>query len=292
MMAAGASALGLGPDNYLPTMVVLIGWYFKQLLWPSQVLLAKMIQPIQGNLFAWNVGIIVFIAVSGVVLLRSNNQRLRLLVFWFLVGLAPLSLACLIYPSEGILIEPHWFMIGSLSFYWGAAWIFQTIRHKSGFLASVIIFIMVLVVTAVYTQKYNYLWRNQRSYCLYWLSLEPQQQLPNFWLATDYLNTNELPLARAYFMRALTNSSIDWEVYVNLGTISYKEGKLQEAISWNQKALMLNPKSADAFNNLGIVAWEQKDGVAAREFFKKAIAADPSFYKAADNLKIVSAPGQ
>lgn len=292
MMAAGASALGLGPDNYLPTLVVLTGWYFKQLVWPTQVLFAKMIQPIQGDLFVWNVGIIAFIVLLSVVLLRSNNQRLRLSVLWFLVGLAPMSLAALIYPSEGILIEPHWFMVGCVSFYWGIAWIFQTIRQKFGSLPSVIIFIMVLVMTAVYTQKYNYLWHNQRSYCLYWLSLESQQQLPNFWLATDYLNTNELPKARAYFLRALTNSSIDWEVYVNLGTISYKEGKLQEAILWNQKALMLNPKSADAFNNLGIVAWEQKDGVSAREFFKKAIAADPSFYKAADNLKIISAKMQ
>ena len=65
---------------------------------------------------------------------------------------------------------------------------------------------------------------------------------------------------------------------------------MQEAIAWNQKALMLNPKSADAFNNLGIVAWGQGDIAAAREFFKKAIAADPNFYKAADNLKMVSAP--
>lgn len=288
MMAAGATALGFGPDNYLPTLFILLGWYFKQLIWPSHVLFAKMIQPVQENLLVWNAGIIGFIVVLGLLVFRSGNQRLRLSLLWFIVGLAPMSLACLIYPWEGVLIEPHWFMIGCLSFYWGVAGIFQTIQHKFSSALAVAIFIVVLIGTAAYTQKYNYLWRNQRSYCSYWLSQEPQQQLPNFWLATDYMNTNELSLAREHFMRALTNSSIDWEVYVNLGLISFGEGKLQEAISWNQKALMLNPKSADAFNNLGLVAWEQKDGAAAREYFKKAIAADPNFYKAAENLKIIS----
>lgn len=47
--------------------------------------------------------------------------------------------------------------------------------------------------------------------------------------------------------------------FTNLGWTLYKEGALQEAVKWNQKALQINKNNLTARYNLALIYFDQKD---------------------------------
>lgn len=287
MIQTGSTVLGLNIQNYLSTTVVLVGWYLKQLVWPTQILFMKTILPVKNDIGIIGVFAGMVIAGLAIFLTAVKDFRLKFLAVWFLIGIVPFFMASLIYPFEGVTIEPHWLMIGSLSFFWAAALCFQKMHEKlnQGIVLGLIG--VVIISAVVFTQKYNDLWRSQRSYCLYWLSLQPGQQIAHFWLATDYLKTKEYRLAKEHFKHALNGSFVDWEVFSNLGLIALLEDHLREAVLWCQNALRINPNAAEALAYLGVVAWRQGQAAEAADLFKRSIAADPSLALAGDSLKFI-----
>lgn len=292
MMASGAAGMGLDLWNYLPNLMFLIGWYLKQLIWPAQVLFMKTIWPIKEDLFFLNVFIGILFVSLAVILVRLRDSLSRGSVIWFIVGLMPLALAMFISPAQGLTVEPHWFMIGSFGFFWTAAFIFNALRNHTNFIVGGVCVAFVLGALVLLTKNNNALWRTERTYCSYWLSQEPRQQFPSFWMGLSSLKMGELKSADYFFRQALTGWYIDWETFINLGAIALRENRFNDSIMWNNKALALNPSAAEAYNNLGAVAWNQGDAVSAREFFKKAVAVDSFPSKAVENLKIISTQEQ
>ena len=292
MIKIGTKTLGLNLENYLATAGVLVVWYLKQLVWPTQLLLIKTIPIVPSSVEMINVGLTAAALALVVFVFASRNRTAKFLVLWLTIGMAPFLGASLIYPFEGLTIEPNWFMVGSLSFFWGVALTVRHVLQRQDRMIIISVVLGALVTAGVYTQKYNRIWSSQRSYCQYWLSLQPSQQIANFWLAMDYLNTNEYSLAKQHFKRALNGSYLDWEVFVNLGVIALLEDDLNGAIEWSQKALRVNPRSAEALCNLGAAAWRSGRVAEAEDLFQRAAVADPSFTKARESLELIQRSGQ
>jgi tetratricopeptide (TPR) repeat protein len=74
-------------------------------------------------------------------------------------------------------------------------------------------------------------------------------------------------------------------IYLRLGWEKSNTGNFSEAIAEYQRALTLNPNSADTYNYIGTVFYKQRRYDDAIEAFKNALKLKPQFEDAALNLK-------
>ncbi len=108
---------------------------------------------------------------------------------------------------------------------------------------------------------------------------------PNFVLALTnlaglYIQENKLEEAEKLFLKALQieKRSLDLSsIYNNLGIIYAKKKEFNRAIKKFEKAVSLNPKSADAYYNLSLVYQEKGKNNKASLFFEKAIQLNPKY---------------
>ena len=80
---------------------------------------------------------------------------------------------------------------------------------------------------------------------------------------------------------------VDSLPYYNLGVLLASQNRLKEAEEAFHKAIIANPKSAQAYYNLAIIFEDQKLLIQAENNYQKAIAIDPSFVQAYNNLGIL-----
>jgi protein O-mannosyl-transferase len=90
--------------------------------------------------------------------------------------------------------------------------------------------------------------------------------------------------AMTYYQKALEIDPNDGDVHHNLGLLLPFMGRTDEAMAHYQKALELNPKNAGAQNNLGILLAEMGRTDEAMAHFLKALEINPDFAKAHNNL--------
>ena len=71
-----------------------------------------------------------------------------------------------------------------------------------------------------------------------------------------------------------------------------KAGKMEDALERFQKAVVIDPSYAEAYNNIGYVYYLTGDNEKAKEYFDKALEADPELEKARYNLEALSIQGR
>ena len=71
---------------------------------------------------------------------------------------------------------------------------------------------------------------------------------------------------------------------MDMGTMYYKERKLDSAFTLFKKALSLNPGSAGAYNNVGLIYYQENDYTDAIPYFRQALAINPEYITASLNL--------
>ncbi len=62
-----------------------------------------------------------------------------------------------------------------------------------------------------------------------------------------------------YYLQKIKEAPGNPVNFTNLGWTLYKEGDLQEAVKWNQKALQINKNNLTARYNLALIYFDQKD---------------------------------
>ena len=63
-----------------------------------------------------------------------------------------------------------------------------------------------------------------------------------------------------------------------------KMAELNDAVKFYEKAIVLEPHFADAYNNIGIVLFETGQFDDAIKFYEKALEVEPSYAEAHNNL--------
>ena len=91
-------------------------------------------------------------------------------------------------------------------------------------------------------------------------------------LGRSYLETGELRLARAAFIRSLRVEGTSAAALTGAGIAAERQGLLSEAQRLFELALKLAPSSEIAHNNLGAVQYKQGDYQGAKRSFQTAFA--------------------
>jgi len=79
------------------------------------------------------------------------------------------------------------------------------------------------------------------------------------------------------------------ELANTLGRIKAKEGDIDGAISFFNRAIELDPNYAESYNNLGFIYHKKGDYERAKEYFEKTLEINPNHEKARMNLKNIDA---
>ncbi len=274
----------LGWLTYLGTLVSLATWYLSKLILPQGIVLIYGMEPVISNAGWLSLALVGIVGLVVLLVIKYWRDARGFLMLWLLAGLLPLSGLCFIYPAMGMIIEPHWFFVGALGFFGlvGLGW--EWLLHRRSPKRAIVCLTIVLASLALVTQGYNRIWKNEKTYCSYWLTVNPQNHGPNFWLAYAYLNEKNYAAAKFYFERALVNDFMDWEVYVNLGLIERDARNLPAASEYFKKAAGLNPKSAVIVNNLGTIYELLGEELPARDAFIEAARRDPYLLEPRLNL--------
>jgi tetratricopeptide (TPR) repeat protein len=108
---------------------------------------------------------------------------------------------------------------------------------------------------------------------------DPSGAEPLYGLGSVYLDQKKSKEARECFERAV-KAAADYpatlpNAWNNLGILSAREGKTDEAIGYFQKALAINPEHAVALQNLGNAYRQKKDWNAARKTLEHGLALNP-----------------
>ena len=178
---------------------------------------------------------------------RNRNKLITFSIFWFFIGLAPVSN---LYPIRAYMAE-HWLYLPSMGFFLLLAEGLNTIYKQKG------LRLITLIFTSVILISYSYLTIQQN----------------NYWQG---------PLI--FYTRTLKYAPGNKIILNNLGNIYKANGKTQEAIAYYQKAIKVDPNFAIAYNNLGntyIIIGRYKEAI---ESLQNTIAIDPEYALAYYNL--------
>ena len=86
------------------------------------------------------------------------------------------------------------------------------------------------------------------------------------------------------FQKALLIKPDDAQAHYNLGNVFQNQGRLEEAMETYKKALSIKPDYAEAFNNLGNALKQQGKLEEAIEAYNKAISIKPDYADAFNNM--------
>ena len=97
----------------------------------------------------------------------------------------------------------------------------------------------------------------------------------------------QLDQAAFAFDKAITIEPSSADAHNNLGNVLRGLGKLEEALEAFNKSISINPEYAEAFNNIGIVLQRQGKLEEALRAFDKSISIKPDYAEAFNNMGIV-----
>lgn len=121
------------------------------------------------------------------------------------------------------------------------------------------------------------------------IRLEPRAPEPHYNLGRAYEMKGLLPEARREFQQAAIYAPSRGSpyLYVGIGVFSFRQGELNEAERWFQRAVQSWPDYVDAHLSLGAVYWRQGRQGEAETAFKRALQIDPNSAKAHQGLGLV-----
>ncbi len=124
-----------------------------------------------------------------------------------------------------------------------------------------------------------------------------QDWQPRMWLGRAYAETDELEMAHDEFFAALelaqepaareeveNTITYYWQVYQNEGNLQNSSGNFEGAIAEFEKAIVIDPRKADAYANLGYAHHMMSNFDEAVAAFEKALERAPDNQDLKDNL--------
>lgn len=110
------------------------------------------------------------------------------------------------------------------------------------------------------------------------LKLNPDYYLSLLNLGGAYIKIKRLDDAEKILLKASKINPTS-EIYNNLGVVYSNKNEMERALKKFEKAIELNPHSADAYFNIGITYIKKGKNEKAVLFFKKAIELNPEYSK-------------
>jgi tetratricopeptide (TPR) repeat protein len=263
---------------YTATTAELVGWYVSKLFVPSNII------------FIWNqdmaadfrvtkaiAGITIAMVTPAVIFFLRKKGVKALAVSIFVLGLIPVGVAGFTYyPKTTAIIEPHWFYFSSIGFFMTLAYCFLSVRERFGSRVFVILLILVLSVWGYLVREQNKQWRDQETYCRYWLSLNRKNLTPYYGLGKALLKKGEFQQAIQYFREGITTTTIyNPMILADMGYAEWRAGHNENAMHYFTLVLKLDPQYAQTHYYLSQYYLSQNDYQPAIESLQRAVALYP-----------------
>lgn len=271
--------------EFLAAYSRIIFWYVNKILFAQHIVLIFDIPLDAQNILLWLSLLILSLIGSLYFIFRKSFQGMSSLgVAWVWTGFIPVLLACVSRPNLGFIIEPHWLIFSSIGFFILIASMLVQIKKK----LNIRLFQMLMAGICCYymgqSLYHNYLWGKQERYCKYWLSISPNNTMPNFWLAFEYMQQKEYVKARQIYENLLKKVNVDSEVFGNMGICELKLNNYQLALTYFYRSLELSPNVVDTLFYIGESYFYLGNYAEAETYLKKALYVDSRVIPASELL--------
>jgi Flp pilus assembly protein TadD len=273
--------------NYFATFFKLIAWYIAKYITMQGMVIIWSTPLVKEDLVFWLMGGVAAITLTILTFGRWKNSSKEVYIWWFVLGLAPVTLGSLFIPATGMMIEPHWLFFASLGLFALAAGVFLKIAERITPKIQVLSFVGLCAILLVASWNNNAFWKDELTFTRHWVNQVPTNKNAAFFYATALFKHGHLTEAKQWFLQSLMNKRNDWQNYNNLAAISLQENNEAQALDYFQKALLVFPQSATVYNNLGTYYLKKRDFVKAEEYLRQAQVLNPYQPEALLNLGVV-----
>jgi len=232
---------------YINVLSDLLTWYVSKLFYPKNIV------------FIWNVDVIPqYLTISLIGILGMAAIFVWLIfIIWkrglkpfalavFCIGILPLCVAAFsYYPQTTPLIEPHWYYFTSYGFYLLIAIGLLKIKDKRNKFIGLISIIFILGGSLYLLWEGNAKFRNQETYCRFWLSQNQKNLTPYYGLGKSLMEKGEYRQAIQYFHEGVETTRIFHPmILADMGFSVFQEGNQDKALPYYNLALKLDPNYA------------------------------------------------
>jgi protein O-mannosyl-transferase len=284
-----AGALGPGEGLPLGARVgnALISYcrYLGKMFWPANLAVAYPHPghwPLAGVLLAGGL----LLGVSALVWLQRRRHPYLLVGWlWYCGTLVPMSQ---VIQTGNHAMADRWNYVPSLGVLvlavWGVCALTRGWRYRV-LARSVAGGAAILACLAVTRHQIGY-WKNSEALLRHTLDITENNYLAHRNLGFTYYMKGQMDEALSQFQKAVLLEPDAAEAYDHLGITFFNKGQLDEAIRQFGKALRLNPDYADAHYNLGVLFYQQGRTDHASRQFQETIRLKPDHAEAHQNLGV------
>lgn len=261
------------PGIYSASMANLFSWYFSKLVWPTNILFLWTDIKFPINDY-WGMLQIVLVTVIIIYLLfwRIKKELVAFGVSIFFLGLLPVFWSSFAYyPFAEPMIEPHWFYFSSYGFFLLLAYAFIRIKKFIGSRAVWVVPLVVLVVYFLLLQRHNTVWKDQETYCRYWLKNNDRNMTPFYGMGKSLLDKGAYQKALEYFKKGMDVAPKSTTyIYADIGYAYFLAGDYTRAQQFFVTALKKNWRYSVTHYYLGLMFLKQNQCDQAYKAFLEA----------------------
>lgn len=246
-----AAVFSFSGIEYILNYMRLLAWYLEKLVTMQGIVLIWEVPQFGKNPALWPLLVIIGVLVSWLLAVRYQRIRVAFGLSWLLTGFIPIGLGCITRREYGFYIEPHWLFYSSIGAFVVVSQFLWWLRTKLGkkiWLLGMTCYLIMMISTA---WTYNWLWGQQKRYCLYWGQYAPENNWRNFWLGISYMDEGDYARAKTCFLRNLKRGKNKTAAFGNLGIIEYRQKNYDRALEYFKQALMSDPLLPQTYDYLG-----------------------------------------
>ncbi len=280
-MATGTWEAMAKPFVYLASLLELEGWYLAKLIFPKDLLFIWTSTPAaqQVALKATGWGLLA-LAIVWLLFFRWKKGIKPWALAIFVAGLAQLKLSAFTYyPRVGPVLEPHWFYLSSIGFFTGTAYLLLHVKQRISRVMWHGLIAGILALLAFATGTYNTRYRDQETFCRYWLSVNPKNLTPFYGLGKVYFDREDYPQAAYWFQKGIDTVGYN-NIYVltELGYSYYMVGKKASAEKFMNAAFTEDPDYSFVDHYVGVIYLREGNRDLALQSFRKAVELYPRLF--------------
>jgi hypothetical protein len=267
------SILDLSIDQKAATVIQLLSWYFEKLFLPKDIFLMWSTPFVRDAAWLWWIPFLLFVASSfGILIFKMPRHVLTFFLLWFALGFAPIAAGAFVTPHLGALIEPHWFVFGSIGFFaavsYGGCVLFKPIGRA-------VVSVIIVGALMAFSFGNNHLWSDEEKYYEAWSKEAPYFKAVNYFLGLTLNRKNRPQEAYEHLQRAILGRYKDWLVYLELGLIDLRLKRIESASDNLNKAYALEKNHSGLLNAMGALAYRRGKIEEAKVFWERSIKSNP-----------------
>jgi tetratricopeptide (TPR) repeat protein len=278
--------------SYVATILDLSYWYVSKLvsqrdiifLWSSELATDDL------NLkFILAAGVL--IGILYLIFIRWGKGLNAFSLAIFVAGLAPISFASFMYlPYVDPIIEPHWFYFSSFGLFLMLSNLLVSLAEKTRLALGGLLISSLLVTGILAAREANTNWKDQETYCRYWLSLNPLNLTPYYGLGKSRLDQGDCAQAIELFEEGIAVGNYSSEqIATDLGNAYACLGHDELAATSYQSALQMNPRYSLAHHHQALLFLKYGAGWEALVAFSNALRINPQSESSYEYLLAVRA---